>query len=140
MTDKNKVVVKIAGNEYVICGPESPEYIQRIALLVDRKLQDITRKNHLLSTSMAAVLTALNMADELYKAQDAYNKSEFELNDIKKKYQELKEESSRNKHENGKLREMNTQLQLELTKREAELKEVRNTLNTLSNNRKPMNE
>jgi cell division protein ZapA len=140
MADKNKVVVKIAGNEYVICGPESPEYIQKIALLVDRKLLDITRKNHLLSTSMASVLTAVNLADEFYKTQDAFNKSEYELNDLKKKYQELKDESSRIKHENGRLKEIQTQMQLELAKREAELKEVRNTLTALSSNKKPTNE
>lgn len=140
MADKNRVVVRIAGNEYVICGPESPEYIQRIALLVDRKLLDITRKNHLLSTSMASVLTAVNMADEFFKAQEAFNKSEFELSELKKKHQELKEESSRLKHENGRMKEIQTQLQLELTKREAELKEVRNTLNTFSNNKRPTNE
>jgi cell division protein ZapA len=135
MADKNKVVVKIAGNEYVISGAESPEYIQRIALLVDRRMLDITRKNHLLSTSMASVLTALNMADELIKMQEARNKAEFELNELKKKYLEVKEDAARLKNENGMLKEVQTQLQIELSKREAELKEVRNTLSTLSGNR-----
>ncbi len=64
MSEKNKVTVRIAGNEYILCGTEPPEYIQKIAMMVDRKLRDITRKNHLLSTSMASVLTAVNMADE----------------------------------------------------------------------------
>ena len=140
MPEKNKVVAKIAGNEYIICGTESPEYIQKIALLVDRRLLDITRRNHLLSTSMASVLTAVNMADEVYKAQEAYGKSEFELSELKKKYQELREESARLKHENGRFKEVQTQLQMELTRREAEIKEVRNTLSTLSNNRKALNE
>jgi len=87
MSDKNKVVVRIAGNEYILCGSESPEYIQKIAMMVDRKLRDITRKNHLLSTSMASVLTAVNMADELVKTQEAYDKSEYELKELKKKIQ-----------------------------------------------------
>lgn len=132
MADKNKVVVKIAGNEYVLCGTESPEYIQRIALLVDRKLLDITRKNHLLSTSMASVLTALNMADEMIKAQEAYSRSELELKELTKKIQELREDVYRYKQENEKLKEIQSQLQIELTKRETELKEVRKTLTTLS--------
>ena len=132
MAERNKVTVKIAGNEYVLCGNESPEYIQRIALMVDRKLRDITRKNHLLSTSMASVLTAVNMADELVKAKDAYNKSEFELKELKKKLQELREDVYRYKQENEKLKEIQSQLQIELTKRETELKEVRKTLSTLT--------
>ena len=115
MAERNKVTVKIAGNEYVLCGNESPEYIQRIALMVDRKLRDITRKNHLLSTSMASVLTAVNMADELVKAKDAYNKSEFELKELKKKVQELREDVYRYKQENEK-QEIQSQLQIELTK------------------------
>jgi len=132
MAERNKVTVKIAGNEYVLCGNESPEYIQRIALMVDRKLRDITRKNHLLSTSMASVLTAVNMADELVKAKEAYNKSEFELKELKKKVQELREDLYRYKQENEKLKEIQSQLQIELTKRETELKEVRKTLSTLT--------
>lgn len=132
MAERNKVTVKIAGNEYVLCGNESPEYIQRIALMVDRKLRDITRKNHLLSTSMASVLTAVNMADELVKAKEAYNKSEFELKELKKKVQELREDVYRYKQENEKLKEVQSQLQIELTKRETELKEVRKALSSLT--------
>ncbi|HOQ76302.1 MAG TPA: cell division protein ZapA [Thermoclostridium sp.] len=132
MSDKNKVVVRIAGNEYILCGSESPEYIQKIAMMVDRKLRDITRKNHLLSTSMASVLTAVNMADELVKTQEAYDKSEYELKELKKKIQELREDVYRYKQENEKLKEVQSQLQIELTRRETELKEVRKALSSLT--------
>lgn len=140
MSDKNKVTVRIAGNEYVICGAESPEYIQKIALFVDRKLMEITRRNHMLSTTMASVLTAVNFADELYKHQEALGKSDHELSDIKKKYQELKEEANRLRADNARLKEMQANLQIELTKRETEIKEVRNTLDTLSNAKRPVND
>lgn len=133
LAEKNKVAVRIAGNEYVITGSESPEYIQRIALFVDRKVLEITRKNHLLSTSMASVLTAINMADELFKTGEELKETEAELAELKKKYQDLKEESQRNKTENVKLKERESQLRIELTRRETELKEVRNTINTISN-------
>lgn len=137
MGEKNKVVVRIAGNEYVICGEESPEYIQKIALLVDRKLQEITRKNYLLSTSMASVLTAVNMADEMLKAQEACNKSEFELKEAKKKLQELREDVYRYKQENERLKEIQSQLQIELTKKETELREARKTLPAMSDRKTP---
>jgi len=132
MDEKNKVTVKIAGNEYVLCGTESPEYIQRIALMVDRKIQDITRKNNLLSTSMASILTAINMADEMVKAQEAQSKTEFELKELKKRLQELKEDLSRYKQENDRLREIQAQLQIELTRKETELNEVRKTLSAMN--------
>ncbi|MGI6623721.1 MAG: cell division protein ZapA [Clostridiaceae bacterium] len=133
MAEKNKVTVRIAGNEYVITGTESPEYIQKVALFVDRKVLEITRRNHLLSTSMASILASINMADEMFRLKETLRNSENELAGLKKKYQELKEESQKIKMENLKLREKESQLTIELTKRETELKEVRNTLNTMQN-------
>lgn len=133
MAEKNKVAVRIAGNEYVITGSESPEYIQKIALFVDRKIQEITKRNHLLSTSMAAVLASINMADEMFRIKEQYKETDRELSDLKTKHQELKEEAQRLKNENVKLKERESQLRIELTRRETELKEVRNTLNTISN-------
>ncbi len=133
MAEKNKVTVRIAGNEYVITGSESPEYIQKIALFVDRKVLEITRRNHLLSTSMASVLTAINMADEMFRANEGLKNTMGDFSELKKKYQELKEETQRIKAENAKLKERESQLRIELTRRETELKEVRNTLNTISN-------
>lgn len=139
LAEKNKVTVRIAGNEYVITGYEPPEYIQRIAMLVDRKIQDITKKNHLLSTSMAAVLTSINMADEMIRNQDQLKDTGNKLSELKNNYQALKEDSQRIKNENYKLKERESQLKIELTRRETELKEVRNTLNTMSNRDKRKN-
>jgi cell division protein ZapA len=133
LAEKNKVTVRIAGNGYVITGSESPEYIQKIALYVDRKVLEITRRNHLLSTSMASVLTAINMADEMFRTNEELKNTTSDLSEIKKKYQELKEETQKIKAENAKLKERESQLRIELTRRETELKEVRNTLNTISN-------
>lgn len=136
MAEKNKVTVRIAGSEYVITGTESPEYIQKIALFVDRKLMEITKKNHLLSTSMASVLASINMADEVFRLREALRNNESELAELQKKYRELKDESQNIKMENIKLKEHESQLMIELTKRETELKEVRNTLNALQNSGK----
>lgn len=136
LAEKNKVTVRIAGSEYVITGTESPEYIQKIALFVDRKLMEITKKNHLLSTSMASVLASINMADEVFRLREALRNNESELAELQKKYRELKDESQNIKMENIKLKEHESQLMIELTKRETELKEVRNTLNSLQNSGK----
>lgn len=136
LADKNKVTVRIAGNEYVLSGAESPEYIQRVALFVDRKLQEISRKNHTLSTSMASVLTSINMADEMFRLSESSNKTEYELTELQRKHQELKEETQRLKADHSNLKERESQLQIELTRREAEIKEIRNTINTISNTKK----
>lgn len=136
MAEKNKVAVRIAGNEYVISGAASPDYIQKIALFVDKRLQEISRKNHLLSTSMASVLTSVNMADEMFQLSESLKKTEFEFSELQKKFEALKEENERLKADNTKLKVKEAQLQIELARSETEAREVRNTLNTLSNTKK----
>lgn len=70
MTMKNKVVVKIMGQEYTLVSEDSREYMQRVSNLVDDKMREITLANKKLSTSMIAVLTALNSTDEYLKMKD----------------------------------------------------------------------
>ena len=74
--DKVKTVVKIAGKEYLMASYESEEYMHRVAIYVDRKIQQLEKSYVNLSTSMVAVLASLNIADELLKLQDKI--SEFE--------------------------------------------------------------
>ncbi|MHB1315612.1 MAG: cell division protein ZapA [Christensenellales bacterium] len=68
--EKVKTVVKIAGKEYRMAGYETPEYMHRVALYVDRKIEELEHSNWNLSSTMLAVLTAANITDELLKLQD----------------------------------------------------------------------
>lgn len=62
----NKVTVKIAGHEYTITGEQKREYILQVASHVDEKLEQLRNVNPKLSATMAAVLTAVNIADDYY--------------------------------------------------------------------------
>ena len=64
---RNKTSVRIDGHEYVLAGDESEEYMHEVAIYVDRKMTEINASFENLSTSMVAVLAALNIADELLK-------------------------------------------------------------------------
>lgn len=66
----NKTTVRIAGKEYPISGKESEEYIHRVAIYVDRKIQELERRYTTLSSSEIAVLAAINVTDELLKLRD----------------------------------------------------------------------
>ncbi|HBR02413.1 MAG TPA: cell division protein ZapA [Ruminiclostridium sp.] len=136
MSERNKVTVRIAGNEYVICGTESPEYIQKVALFVDRKLQEIMKRNHTLSTSMASVLTAVNIADESLKTSESLQEKELELSDLKRQNEELVQENEQLTADYSRARERESKLHLELARKEAEINEMRNTINTISNHKK----
>jgi len=69
MTVKNKVIVRILGQEYSIRSDESREFVQRVANLIDDKMRNIYDKNKKFSTTWVAVLTALNVGDDFLKLQ-----------------------------------------------------------------------
>lgn len=69
----NKVTVNIYNEEYIVKGDEKPDYIEMLASYVDRRMRMVQQRNVNLSTSKVAVLTALNLADELNKLQEDYD-------------------------------------------------------------------
>ncbi|AEF94069.1 protein of unknown function DUF710 [Desulfotomaculum nigrificans CO-1-SRB] len=74
MSDQaNRVEVEIFGEHYTLKGQESPEYMLLVAQHVNKKMYEISQRNNKLSLSKVAVLTAINLADELLKLQQQYN-------------------------------------------------------------------
>ena len=59
--------LKIAGEEYRIVSDEAPEYMGELAREIDLKMADILRGARV-STTQAAVLVALQYADEAKKS------------------------------------------------------------------------
>lgn len=64
----NIVTIKINGNEYNLKGNEKEEYLHMVASYVDKKIKNIIENNEKLSTSSAAILTALNLGDDMFKS------------------------------------------------------------------------
>ncbi|MCL5934920.1 MAG: cell division protein ZapA [Firmicutes bacterium] len=69
----NRVEVEIFGDYHTLKGNESPEYMVMVAQIVNKKMVEISRRNTKLSTNKVAVLTAVNLVDELLKLQEQYN-------------------------------------------------------------------
>lgn len=115
MTAKRRQEVVIDGQVYTLMGVESEEYLQNISRYIDRKMHKI-RENQTgrrLSTSMAAVLVAINVADDLHKLDEqfkellnAYYKKEKEVQNYEQRMEKAEKEISS-------LRDMVSQLQLE---------------------------
>lgn len=80
----NKVTVTIFNEDYIVKGTESPEYIDMLASYVDRRMKMIQQRNYNLSNTKIAVLTALNLADELNKLQEDYDELVKALEEEKK--------------------------------------------------------
>ncbi len=73
------MTVKINGQEYSIVGAEPKEYLLKVSSFVDDKMETIAKANKKLSTSMIAVLTCINIADQYIKTQDSLDEKEKEI-------------------------------------------------------------
>lgn len=69
---KTRAKVNIFDCEYIVRADEAPEYIAMLAASVDRKMRKIAQGRQNMPSFKVAVLTALNLADELYKLQNDY--------------------------------------------------------------------
>lgn len=67
MHKKNRVSVRIMGQEYKLISDEPLDYMQNVASHVDGKMMEIAKGNKKLSAAMIGVLTSLNIADEYFK-------------------------------------------------------------------------
>ena len=65
---KHRETVTIAGKEYTLIAEEDAGYTQKVAAHVDAQLKQILDSAKVGRTD-AAVLTAVNITDELFKAQ-----------------------------------------------------------------------
>ena len=66
----NRVVVSICGEEYTFVADETASYMQKVGNYVGDKMSEVLNSAKVGRTD-AAVLTAANIADELFKAQAA---------------------------------------------------------------------
>lgn len=70
MTEKI-IEIEIFGNKYRICvkGEEDERYISQLTSYVDQKMREVAVKSRSSDIAKIAVLTALNIADELFVAE-----------------------------------------------------------------------
>ena len=67
MLDPQSVTVTIYGQEYTLKGEAEPEYVEKVAEFVDRKMREIAGSSTTVSTTKIAILAAINVADELFR-------------------------------------------------------------------------
>ena len=77
---KNRVTMTICGEDYNFVADESPEYMEKVGSYVSEKMDAILTGAKVGRTD-AAVLTAANIADELFKSYDASEKLRAQIKD-----------------------------------------------------------
>ena len=92
----HRVTVTICGNEYTFVAEEDSTYVEKVAAYVDRKMTETLEATKAGQTD-AAVLTAANIADELFKAQEI-------AENLRSKLKEYLDEASLSKNEISELK------------------------------------
>lgn len=98
LAEPNRATVRIGGREYTMKGFVSEEYIHKVAIYVDKKMEEVRERQPALSTTMLAVLTAINLADEIMQQREEIEKLKQEINELKK-LQESKGNSRQNERQ-----------------------------------------
>ena len=79
MADERKTEVEIFGERYVLRASDAPGYLQQVAEYVDGKFREVAKESPALVSSKVAVLASLNIADDLFKRDEAARRLEEEL-------------------------------------------------------------
>lgn len=99
---QNKITVKINDQEYTLVATEDAAYMEKVAGHVDAKIREI-RAGGKVSSADAAILAALNMADEYFKGQESGDALRAQMKELLEESASLKLELSKCKQEIFKL-------------------------------------
>jgi cell division protein ZapA len=88
--DKIRTTVRIAGKDYAMASYDSEAHVQRVAHYVDRKMTELGLALRL-PPQQLAVLTALNVTDDMIKAHDENNRLRREIGELREENQALLE-------------------------------------------------
>ena len=71
---KQTVEVEIAGQKLSIRSDEGPQYVQELADYVDSQMRQLVDKRATFNVQRAALLVAIQLADELFREKDLHRK------------------------------------------------------------------
>ena len=72
-SDSGLTKVRILNQLYSIRSDDDPAYVRRLAEFVDEKLKQVSEATPSVDTLKVAILAALNIADELFRAREIGN-------------------------------------------------------------------
>ena len=68
---KRSVAVQVAGQRYTLKTDQDDRMVKSLAAYVDAKFRDVQKASHSPDTQAVAILTALQLAEELFQARQA---------------------------------------------------------------------
>ena len=103
---KNRVKISIDGKSFTLVGEETEEHMRQVATYIDQKMAEIRQKAVAvtLDSSLAYVLTSINVADDYFKEKAYTAELEGRLSGMTARAKELAarlEEAERAAEESG---------------------------------------
>lgn len=121
----NKVKVSIGGTDYTIIAEDDVRYVQSLGKELDRALAAIMKANDKLSVTQAAILLALDYADECKKATETADRLREQIKDYLDDASNAKSKADLARHESETLRKEIETLKTQNVKMKAELDELK---------------
>ncbi len=98
---KKRTIVTICDMEYNLISDENSDYTEKVAEYVDQKMREMSAVDGM-STLDAAVLAAVNIADDFFRTVDSAENLRMQLKDYFDELSNLKDEIARMRREQGK--------------------------------------
>lgn len=125
MKEANQIQVVIDGDIYELTSHEDPEYVQNVALYIDKKIKEIYKKrgNSYLSPNLKSLFISINIADDLFKEKDKNKDKDKEIKELSSSLSDFMEENAKLVEENSILTEKVELLEKELFAAKQDLKD-----------------
>lgn len=78
MASSARTTVEIFGRQYELRATDQREHLEELARYVDRRMRELADVSPHVDSAKLAVLTALNIADELFREQTAESGTQTE--------------------------------------------------------------
>ena len=133
MSSKSDTEVLIGGKVYTLSGYEGEEYLQRVAVYINNKINEFNQMEEVrrFPVDMKATLVELNIADDYFKAKERIEKLEQDLEIKEKEIYDLKHEliseqikAETNEKAAKELEEKNKELRLENARLESDIEDL----------------
>lgn len=111
---KNQVVLNIMGQPYVLVADESKEYMEQVADMANKELDDIAARSRLLPKMNLTVLGLLNVCDKYIKCEAENRRIQEKLEQMMREKEQDQQNDSDAKKEIYRLRNEMTELKNKL--------------------------
>ncbi len=120
----NKVKLSIGGSEYSILAEDDVKYVQALGKELDKAFSKIMKDNVSISTTQAAILLALDYADECKKAVATADRLREQIKDYLDDASDAKSKADWARHEAETTKKEAEKLRIENERLKAELKAI----------------